>query len=638
VERLAHDAPHDDEALVNPSTNPTFESVLATRLSRRGFLAGGAAGLAGLAAGRIGAPGAAAQVSRPFTPVAASSEDRLILPSGYAHSVLLRWGDPVFPDAPEFDPHAQTAARQQRQFGSDNDFIGFMPLPRGSASSTRGLLGVNHENSRPELSWPTWDGKSERTREMCDVEVAAHGFTVVEIARSDRGEWSVVRASPMNRRITGATPMAIRGPAAGHPLMRTGADPGGTRVLGTLNNCAGGVTPWGTILTGEENIQNYFRGKVDDAAPLAKLHGRYGISGRGRYTSWGLHHERFDLAKEPNEPNRFGWIVEIDPYDPASVPVKHTALGRFAHEGATVILAKDGRPVVYMGDDAGFEYLYKFVATGRYDPASPGGAASLLDSGVLYAARFRDDGTGEWLPLVYGRGALTEANGFGSQAEVVINARGAGDLVGATKMDRPEDVEPSPLTGKVYCALTSNRARKPDQVNRANPRPANRFGHILELVEDGGDHTRTRFRWEILLLGGDPRNPSHGAYYRGHTDVSPLAVPDNFAFDDQGRLWVATDGMDDTLGSNDAVFMVDTEGPLRGRALQFLSAPTGCEVCGPAFTPDNRTFFVAIQHPGLAGKASYAAPGSRWPDYRPDTPPRPSVVAIYRKDGGKVGG
>jgi secreted PhoX family phosphatase len=638
MERADHDQP--DDAEVNPSANPTFQAVLAARMSRRGLLAGGAAGLAALAAGRLGVRGAEAQATLPFVPVAASHEDKLILPPGYTHTVLARWGDPLFPDAPEFDPHAQTAAKQVRQFGNDNDFIGFMPLPPGGAAPARGLLGVNHENMRPELAWPTWDGKAERTREMCEVEIAAHGFTVVEIARSSGGRWGVVRTSPLNRRITGATPMAIRGPAAGHPLMRTGADPSGTRVLGTLNNCAGGVTPWGTILTGEENIQHYFRGKVDAAAApeAAKRLQRYGILGRGRYMSWGLYQDRFDLAKEPNEPNRFGWIVEVDPYDPASVPIKHTALGRFAHEGATVILSKDGRPVVYMGDDARFEYLYKFVAADRYDPAHQAGATSLLDRGVLYAAKLNDDGTGEWLPLVHGHGPVTAANGFGSQAEVVINARGAGDLVGATKMDRPEDVEPSPRTGKVYCALTGNDARRPEQVNKANPRPANKHGHIVELIEDGGDHTSTRFRWEMFLLGGDPKDPTHGASYQGHTDVSPLAAPDNFAFDDQGRLWVATDGMDDTLGPNDAVFMVDAEGPLRGRALQFLSAPTGCEVCGPAFTPDNRTFFVAIQHPGFTDGATYASPGSRWPDYRADMPPRPSVVAIYRMDGGKIGG
>jgi secreted PhoX family phosphatase len=638
-----HDRRHaddGDDVVVNPSGNPTFEAILAARVSRRGFFAGSAAGLAALATAGLGARGAEAQGPLPFTPVVGSTEDKLILPPGYTHSVLLRWGDPIFAGAPEFDPQAQTAAKQARQFGSDNDFIGFMPLPRGSGSSMRGLLGVNHENARPELAWPTWDGKADRTREMCDVEVAGHGFSVVEIVRSDRGEWSVVKTSPLNRRITGATPMVLQGPAAGHPLMRTAADPDGTRVLGTLNNCAGGVTPWGTVLSAEENIQGYFRGKVDaGAAPAtAKRFLRYAITGRGRYASWGLHHPRFDLGKEPNEPNRFGWIVEIDPYDPASVPIKHTALGRFAHEGATVILAKDGRPVAYMGDDARFEYIYKFVAAARYDPANRAGATSLLDRGTLYVARFNDDGTGEWLPLVHGHGPLTEANGFGSQAEVVINARGAGDLVGATKMDRPEDVEPSPQTGKVYCVLTGSDARKAEQVNKANPRPANTFGHILELIEDGGDHASTRFRWEIFILGGDPKDPSHAAYYQGRTDVSPLAAPDNVAFDDQGRLWVGTDGMDDTLGPNDGVFVVDTEGPLRGRALQFLSAPPGSEVCGPAFTPDNQTFFVAIQHPGLTDKATYAAPGSRWPDNRPDMPPRPSVVAIYRADGGKVGG
>jgi hypothetical protein len=631
----------DDEMEVNPSSNPTFQSILEARLSRRGFLAGTAAGLATVASGLVALRPAAAQGAIPFAPVKASNEDKLLLPPGYKHTVLLRWGDPIFPGAPELDLSAQTAERQERQFGYDNDFIGFVPLPRGSDGSTRGLLGVNHENAHPELMWSAWDGKSDRTREMCDVEVAAHGFTVVEIARAGQGEWQVVRDSPLNRRITGATPMVIRGPAAGHPLMRTGADPTGTQALGTLNNCAGGVTPWGTILTGEENFRNYFRSKVaaNATSESAKLYQRYALgTGSGRYMSWGLHHDRFDLLKEPNEPNRFGWIVEIDPYDPASVPIKHTGLGRYAHEGATVILSRDGRPVAYMGDDARFEYLYKFVATDRYDPTNRAAATSLLDSGVLYAAKFNDDGTGEWLSLVQGQGPLTAVNGFASQADVVINARGAGDAIGATKMDRPEDVEPSPRTGKVYCALTSNDARKPEQVNKANPRPANKFGHILEIIEDGGDHAGTRFRWEILVLGGDPKEANHGAYYQGRTDVSPLAVPDNFAFDDQGRLWVATDGMDDTLGPNDAVFLVDTEGPLRGRSLQFLSAPTGCEVCGPAFTPDNRTFFVAIQHPGLVDKVTYANPGSRWPDYRPDMPPRPSVVAIYREDGGKVGG
>jgi Bacterial protein of unknown function (DUF839) len=324
----------EDGRTVNPTDNPTFASVL----SRRALLQGAAAGMVVVTAGGLrGARGAAAQPATGFASVAASSEDKVIVPPGYRSTVVLRWGDPLFPGAPEFDPTAQTAAKQERQFGYDNDFIGFMPLPMGSDSSTRGLLGVNHENARSELFWPGWDGKHEsKTRAMVETEIAAHGFTVVEIARAADGSWSIVKGSPYNRRITGATPMAIRGPAAGSPLVRTKADPAGTQALGTLNNCAGGFTPWGTFLTGEENIQNYFRGKLDVVpdAGLQAIHKRYGIgTDRGRYMTWGRDHERFDLAREPNEPNRFGWVVEIDPYDPGSMPIKHTALGRMAHEG-----------------------------------------------------------------------------------------------------------------------------------------------------------------------------------------------------------------------------------------------------------------------------------------------------------------
>jgi hypothetical protein len=636
----------DDAHPVNPSANPTFASVLRARLSRRDLLKGASLGATLVAARALRPPRDATAQPPPagFRPVARSREDKLLVPSGYAYTVLLRWGDPVLPGAPAFDPAAQDPARQAGQFGYDCDFVGYLPLPPGSGSSTRGLLGVNHENARWALMHHGWDepgyGQKTRTKtaEMVGVEIAAHGFSVVEVTRRGDGSWTYVQESPYNRRITGLTPMAIRGPAAGHPLMRTAADPHGTGVLGTLNNCAGGVTPWGTILTGEENIQHYFAGKPEDVADpgLQAIHRRYGV-GTGRY-GWHRYHDRFDLRKEPNEANRFGWIVEIDPYEPRSTPVKHTALGRFAHEGATVILSRDGRPVAYMGDDARFEYVYKFVATGRYDPGNRQANLHLLDSGILYAARFRDDGTGEWLPLVHGQGPLTEANGFRSAAEVVINARAAADALGATKMDRPEDVEPNPATGKVYAALTGNDRRAANQVVAANPRATNRYGHVIEIVEDGGDHAATRFRWEIFLLAGDPGTPDHRASYQGRVDVSPLSNPDNFAFDDAGRMWVTTDGMADTLGANDGAWLVETEGAARGRAAQFLSAPVGCEVCGPAFTPDNRTFFVAIQHPGWDEKeATYGAPASRFPDYRPDMPPRPSVVAIYRTDGGKVG-
>lgn len=626
----------DDAHPVNPTDNPTFEALLAARLSRRTLLRG--VGLALGAASSLSRPRETAAQVGGFAPVALSTEDRVIVPPGYRAAVLIRWGDPLVSFAPAFDPRAQSAAAQALQFGYDCDFIGYLPLPLGSASATRGLLGVNHENARSRLMWPGWDGKLEsKTRAMVEVEIAAHGFTVVEVVRGADGTWTYVKDSPWNRRITGATPVALRGPAAGHPLMRTAADPSGTLVLGTLNNCAGGVTPWGTVLSGEENIHFYFRGKPEDVGDptLRAIHKRYGI-GANRY-GWAAHYDRFDLRKEPHEANRFGWVVEIDPYDPQSVPVKHTALGRFAHEGATIALSRDGRPVAYMGDDARFEYLYKFVAEERYDPADRRGAMRLLDHGTLYVARFRDDGTGQWLPLVYGQGPLTEANGFRSQAEVLINTRGAADLLGATRMDRPEDVEPHPLTGRVYAVMTNNTRRTPAQVDRANPRPANQFGHIIELVEDGGDPAATSFRWEIFLLAGDPKDPAHGAWYQGRTDVSPLATPDNLAFDGAGRMWVATDGVDDTLGANDGVWVVDTDGPDRGRARQFLSAPRGCEVCGPAFTPDFRTLFVAIQHPGWGDQVSFERPASRWPDFRPDWPPRPSVVAVTRDDGGPVG-
>ncbi|MBI2371179.1 MAG: PhoX family phosphatase [Deltaproteobacteria bacterium] len=580
-----------------------------------------------------------------FAALTHSTEDRLLVPAGYAYSVVVRWGDPVIPGAPGLDPRTQTPRKQALQFGYNCDCVGFLPLPRGARSSARGLLVVNHEYTNPGLMFPRWDGRIERkTREMVEIELAAHGVSVVEAQREASGAWRYVRRSPYNRRLTGETRMAISGPAAGHPWLKSSYDSAGTLVRGTLNNCSGGTTPWGTVLTCEENFHFYFGGTVEGVTDqsIRAVHRRYGVQD---LYGWARHHTRFDMSREPHEPLRFGWVVEVDPYDPSSVPVKRTALGRFKHEAATVVLARRGHVVVYSGDDEPFEYLYKFVSAGRYDPANRAGNLRLLDAGTLYVARFRDDGTGEWLPLRFGQGPLIPANGFASQAEVLINARRAADLLGATKMDRPEDVAVHPQTGKVYAVMTNNIARGADQVDRANPRPDNRFGHIIELSEEAGEHTATRFRWGIFIACGNPNNPHHRAYYQGHKDVSWLATPDNVAFDAAGRLWITTDGQPAAIKANDGVYVVETEGPGRGLARMFLSGPVGCEVCGPAFTPDNRTFFVAIQHPGEApyeesgrGKAStFANPISRFPDYRADMPPRPSVVAIYRQDGGKVG-
>lgn len=614
-----------------------FETVLRQRLSRRRFLKGTAAGATLLGAGRLSALHPVFAQARGFSPVPASHEDRLVLPPGYRHTVLLRWGDPLGAAGPAFDPRAQTPAKQAQQFGYNADYTAYMPLPRGGESSTRGLLVVNHETVPSEMIWPGWDrNNASKTAAMVETEIAGHGLSVVEVGRNERGEWSYVQGSAFNRRITGDTPFTVRGPAVGHPLMMTSAS-AGLQIRGTLNNCAGGVTPWGTVLSGEENIQNYFAGRAQDLndPSLRALHTRYGV-GTGRY-GWERFHDRFDIRLEPHEPNRFGWVVEIDPYDPQSPPTKHTALGRLAHEGATVVVARSGYAVAYMGDDGRYEYVYKFVSSRRYDPADRRSNMQLLNSGTLYAAKFNDDGTGEWLPLVHGQGPLTDANGFRSQAEVVINARRAGDVVGATKMDRPEEVEANPSTGKVYIVLTSNDRRRPEEVNKANPRANNRFGHIIELIEQGGEHTSIRFRWEMFLLCGDPKDASHGAWYQGRTDVSVLANPDNLAFDNAGRMWICTDGNEASLDVHDGVFVAETEGALRGRVRRFVSGPTGGELTGPAFTPDNTTFFVAVQHPGRTDGATIERPASRWPDYKTDMPPRPSVVAIMREDGRVVG-
>lgn len=392
------------------------------------------------------------------------------------------------------------------------------------------------------------------------------------------------------------------------------------------------MSPWGTLLTCEENFHRYFDGDRDKLSEGIKaIHQRYGVPGKS--DGWGYHHDRFDVNKEPNEPNRFGWVVEIDPYDPNFKPVKRTALGRFKHEAATVVIAKDGRAVIYSGDDERFEYIYKFITKGKFDPSNREANRNLLDEGTLYVARFHPNGSGAWMPLVHGMGPLTEKNGFKSQADVLINTRRAADLLGATKMDRPEDIETNPVTGKVYHIMTNNSRRV--ETDAANPRPYSRHGHIIEMIENNTDPLSTTFSWNVFILCGDPKVPEDGAFYQGKTDVSYFSCPDNITFDNKGRMWVATDGMPKSKKLNDGVFMVDTEGKDRGMSRMFLSGPVDCEICGPEFTPDNKTFFVAIQHPGEG--SSYDNPSSRWPDFRGDMPPRPAVVAIYRKDGKEVG-
>jgi secreted PhoX family phosphatase len=668
-----------DDVPLNPSAEPTLGDVINTRFSRREVLKGalGVTALGALAGSPLALLAAAgeapAQTRFGFEEIAHGVDETHHVAPGYRAEVLIRWGDPVLPGAPEFDPYRQSAAAQKRQFGYNNDFIGYIPLPFGSNSSDHGLLCINHEYTDEEVMFPGLgrydDGHAGVTREIVDIEMACNGGSIVEVQKVD-GKWRLVSDSQYARRISALdTEMAISGPAAGHPRMRTAADPTGTRVIGTLNNCAGGITPWGTYLMAEENFHGYFSGDLDrhplrgagadqlesNAAgdpvgehPEKANYARYGVPA-GRY-AWGRFHRRFDVNAEPNEANRFGWVVEVDPLDPASTPVKRTALGRFKHEGAECIVNRDGRLVLYSGDDQRFEYLYKFVSERRVDPLDREANRHLLDSGTLYVARFHDNGTLTWLPLIFGWNGLTPENGFRSQADVLIETRRAASVLGATPMDRPEDVEPNPATGRVYVMLTNNAKRQPGEVDAVNPRAANIWGHVLELAPPNGDHGAVTFGWDILVKAGNPADGAVAALWNPATSENGwFACPDNCAVDHRGRLWVSTDqgkGWSRASGSADGVWALETEGGGRGTGRMFFRVPVGAEMCGPRFTPDDRTLFVAVQHPatdgtedfpGFGRASTFEDPATRWPDFDPRMPPRPSVVVITKDDGGVIG-
>ncbi|HET9534568.1 MAG TPA: PhoX family phosphatase [Mesorhizobium sp.] len=642
----------------NPSDNRTMGEIISARFSRRGLLKGSLA-VSAIAAtvspialiladeARAGANGSAFT----FDEIEAGIDNQHHVAPGYDADVLLRWGDPIFADSPEFDPLNQTAAAQAKRFGYNNDYVGYIPI---EGSAEHGLLVVNHEYTNPHLMFPgivkvvEKDGKKEieqapLTKAQVDIELAAHGGTIVEIQKID-GKWQVVRDGKLNRRITADTEMQVTGPAAGSDRLKTSADPTGAKVFGTVNNCAGGVTPWGTYVMAEENFHGYFSGELPADHKETANYKRLGVP-EGAY-DWAAHYDRFDLGKEPNEPNRFGWIVEVDVNDPNSTPKKRTALGRFKHEGAESIVAKDGRVVFYLGDDERFDYVYKFVTAGTFKPDDRAANMDLLDEGTLYTAKFTEDGMLEWLPLTFGAGPLTEANGFTSQADVLIETRRAADLLGATKMDRPEDIQPNAVNGKVYVMLTNNTKREADQVDAANPRAENAFGHIIEITEDGSDFTATKGKWEVLLKCGDPSVAEVGASFSTATTPNGwFGMPDNCAVDSAGRLWVATDGNSPkATGRTDGLWAVDTEGEARATSKLFFRVPVGGELCGPLFTPDDQTAFVAVQHPGDGGEdwegfgrpSYYEDLSTRWPDFKPDMPVRPAVVAITKQGGGKI--
>ncbi len=642
----------------NRSSNPSIHAV--SDPARRVWLraGAGAAGLAWLSALGLGGCAAAGRGDRTgpgpslgFTSVPASMADAVQVPPGYVAQVLAPWGEPVGiagAAMPAWKPDASnTAADQALQMGMHHDGLQFYALADGGAGSARGLLAMNHEYTDDGLLHP--GGQTPWTAEKVRKAQAAHGIAVIEIERRADG-WQMVRPSPYARRITAHTPFAVGGPAAGHAMMRTAADPTGGTVLGTLANCASGKTPWGTYLSGEENWANYFT-----AADVPTAHERrWGIR-KATWYRWPEHDERFDTVRHPNEPNRFGWVVEVDPMDPTSTPVKRTALGRAAHEGAWVAVTKSGRAVVYSGEDAVFEYIYKFVSRDAIRPARPGVSAAkanadLLDHGTLYVARFDRDGRGRWLPLVHasvsGQGPLTAANGFADPGEVVIKARQASDLLGATKMDRPEWLAIDERSGWVYCTLTNNSRRGAagmPGVDAANPRAGNVMGQIIRWKEDG-DFDGAAFAWNHLLLAGDPANAD--AATRGNIRGDAFGSPDTIAFDPRGLLWIGTDagsramnqGPYARLGNNSLLAC----NPVSGEVRRFLTGPVGCEVTGATWTPDGRAMFINIQHPGESPgeRSDPAQPGrySRWPDSTPGSRPRSATVVVWRQDGGVVGG
>ena len=630
---LTKRAPTEILAAGVPGTSPDlretetdFERLSERALSRRGFVAGGATfGAAAFvaAAGGLKPLAALANHSRfGFEPVAANTLDTVTVPKGYRWHVVARWGDPMWSNAADFDPKTRgTGASQERAFGDNNDGMSLF------TDGGRNVLAVNNEYVNRKIIYPS--GNPENADDVRKGK-AGHGVSVVEIAERD-GVWSIVSDSPYNRRITADTPMEITGPARGHDLLKTAADPKGERGLGTWNDCGNGRTPWGTYLACEENFNGYFSSSDPDLE-IGPAFERYGIGLKDWGYAWTTADERFDIAKHPNEPNRAGYIVEIDPLDSDSTPKKRTALGRFKHENAEVVLAANGQVVVYMGDDERGEFIYRFVSDGRY--VEGGDNADLLDSGKLFAAKFADGGRGQWVELT------PETTGMASAAEIRIHTRMAASAVKATTMDRPEWVAANPKRAEIYCCLTNNknRGKKPNKggdatpVGGPNPRAGNLYGQIVRWRPDGGDHLAAGFAWDLYVVAGNPA--VHSDANAGSRNVTPdnmFNSPDGLAFDSNGMLWIQTDGNysneDGFAGQGNNQMLVGD--PATGEIRRFMVGPKECEVTGIAWSADRRTLFVGIQHPGEKGNSHFPDGG--------DSVPRSAIVAIAREDGGPIG-
>lgn len=637
---------------------PTYGEILDEGVRRRTVLKGLLAGAATAFAGRwtVDEARAAGPSSLTFEELERVRDEADHWPAGYDRQILARWGDALFPDSPAFAVESLDGDAAARQFGYNNDFTQYLPLPWGSDSSDHGILVVSHEYATPFLMFPGMtdeDYRDKLTDDQIRAVMATIGVSIVEVRR-EGGQWAIVRDGRYNRRIHLGTEIALSGPAAGDDRLKTASDPTGRTVFGTISNCNGGITPWGTMLSGEEGAMDVFAGDYT-ALPDQELVERQGWDEEDNdiYAAGRLE-PRLNFEQEPNEWMRFDWVVEIDPFDPAAKPVKRTALGRMTHEGAQCAVAPDGRVVVFMGDDDDFEYLYRFVTRDPWNPDDRAANRDLLDHGTLSVARFQSNGTVDWLPLVAGEGPLTAEAGFASQADVVLATRAAADLVGATPMDAPEGFIVHPKTGKLYVAMTENEDRLPkgggearEQVNDANPRSPNPHGHLLELVPPGApdrpDFAAGSFRWDVFVLCGDPAKPEDEAMFHPQTsDRGWFTDPDNLAVDPAGRLWVSTDGPPPE-GIADSLYVMDTEGPGRALPRLFYIAPVGSECCSPTFTPDGRTVFVSVQHPGELrledneDATSIADAGTNWPDFVDGAPPRPSLIVLSRSDAGTVG-
>ncbi|KAB3519992.1 DUF839 domain-containing protein [Corynebacterium sp. zg254] len=672
--------------VANTSNNAYFGDILQANFSRRAALRAGSAALVTVGGASMlaacsdsaqsgaqtpdGSTGGAADAAGGESPVpglnfemvAPNTEDAVVVPDGYESAVVIRWGDAVLPGGEGWAVDRQSPEAAEKQFGFNCDYAALLPI-RGKKN--RFLLVSNHEYTTPHQMFPGYQ-EDHPTEEQYRIELASHGMTIVEVEGNAKDGSLKPVMGPYNRRITTTTEFALRGPVAGSELAKTTTDPTGTRVLGTLNNCSGGLTPWGTVLSGEENIDQYFAGgaEVKDSRARKRFK-RYGIEDPQTQRKWERFDPRWDVRKEPHEPHRFNYVVEVDPWDPTSTPVKHTALGRFKHEGANIHVTHDGTVVAYSGDDSRFEYLYKFVSSrtmrsGRSDQDRAENM-KILDEGTLYVADFQGnspdftegtlpddgafDGTGRWIPLltVQADGTATSHVPGMNAEEVAVFTREAGDVVGATKMDRPEDVEPHPTTGKVYAALTNNKYRGVaggadktasgvpfEGAREYAPIKENKNGMVLEIDDD---HTGESFTWNLLLVCGDPQEAE--TYFGGFdkSRVSPISCPDNLTFDSFGNLWISTDG--NALGSNDGLFAVALEGEARGFTKQFLTVPAGAETCGPLVF--DKRVVVNVQHPGEDDNATVEQPVSHWPDGG-DSTPRPSTVVAWRKDFGVIGG